>query len=299
MLDRRWNSERFIVFQTVTLQRACHVTASRDIQRRIEKRLVPWEAGQFSMLVDDTLRSSTQYLTSVRREETAEHRAKTFHGLVLRGKLRTAMSWVTERKKGGVLQPDDSCTKTAERVMEVLYTKHPDARPSLAACLDTYADNPPEMVPVDITDDVVSAVAGRLSGGEGPGGTDLVSLQHWLLRFGEESGELRQIVAEIGEWLSCGRPPWAAYRAMMSGRLIVLDKSSVIIPIGIGETWRRLLAKCLLRVTGQEAKAACGTEQLAGGVEAGIEGVIHAARLQWTQHSQEEEWQFLLIDARN
>ena len=37
--DRRWNSERFIVFQTVTLQRARHVTASRDIRRRIEKRL--------------------------------------------------------------------------------------------------------------------------------------------------------------------------------------------------------------------------------------------------------------------
>ena len=29
--DRWWNSERFIVFQTVMLQRARHVTASRDI----------------------------------------------------------------------------------------------------------------------------------------------------------------------------------------------------------------------------------------------------------------------------
>ena len=37
--DRRWNSEHFIVFQTVTLQRARHVTASQDIQRRIERRL--------------------------------------------------------------------------------------------------------------------------------------------------------------------------------------------------------------------------------------------------------------------
>ena len=31
--DRRWNSERFIVFQTVTLKRARHVTASRDIRQ--------------------------------------------------------------------------------------------------------------------------------------------------------------------------------------------------------------------------------------------------------------------------
>ena len=65
--------ERFIVFQTVTLQRARHVTAYRDIGRRIEKRLDAWEVGRYGTLVEDTLRSSTQYLTAVRREETAEH----------------------------------------------------------------------------------------------------------------------------------------------------------------------------------------------------------------------------------
>ena len=52
------------------------------------------------MLVEDTLRSSTQYLTAVRREETAEHRAKTFHGLVLCSKLQTAVRWITEREEG-------------------------------------------------------------------------------------------------------------------------------------------------------------------------------------------------------
>ena len=99
--DRRWNSERFIVFQTVTLHRARHVTASRNIRRRIEKRLDVWEAGRYGMLVEDTLRSSTQYLTAVHREETVEHRAKTFHGMVLRSKLWTTVRWITEREKGG------------------------------------------------------------------------------------------------------------------------------------------------------------------------------------------------------
>ena len=45
--------------------------------------------------------------------------------------------------------------------------------------------------------------------------------------------------------------------------------------------------------------AACGRDQLVGGVEAGIEEAILAARLQWAQHSHEEDWEFLLIDARN
>ena len=34
-------------------------------------------------------------------------------------------------------------------------------------------------------------------------------------------------------------------------------------------------------------------------MEAGIKGAIHAARLQWAQHSHEEDWGFLLIDTQN
>ena len=39
------------------------------------------------MLVEDTLHMCAEYLTVSRREETAEHRAQTYHNLVLRGKL--------------------------------------------------------------------------------------------------------------------------------------------------------------------------------------------------------------------
>ena len=101
------------------------------------------------------------------------------------------------------------------------------------------------------------------------------------------------------EWLENGRPPWAVQRALMSGRMIALDKHPGIRLVGVGETWRRLMTKCLLRVAGPEAKAACGTTQLAGGVEAGIEGAIHAMRVLWEDHAQVEDWGFLLIEARN
>ena len=59
------------------------------------------------------------------------------------------------------------------------------------------------------------------------------------------------------------------------------------------------MAKCLLQVAGPEAKAACRTTHLAGGFEAGIEGAIHAMRVLWEKHTQEEDWVFLLIDAHN
>ena len=89
------------------------------------------------MLVEDTLRACEEYLTVAQREETAEHQAQTYHSLVLRGKLRTAMRWITEWETGGVLQPGDRCTKTGDRVMEVLRAKHPEARTPTAASLDS------------------------------------------------------------------------------------------------------------------------------------------------------------------
>ena len=146
--------------------------------------------------------------------------------------------------------------------MEVLRTKHSEARTPTAANLDSYPGRPPELTQVDITKDTVTGVAGRLLGGAGPGGTDSVSLQHWLLRFGAASAELRLIVGEFVEWLGNGWPLWAAYRALISGRLIALDKQPVIRPVGVGETWWRMMAKCLLRVAGPGSEADCGKTQL-------------------------------------
>ena len=42
-----------------------------------------------------------------------------------------------------------------------------------------------------------------------------------------------------------------------------------------------MLAKCILAVTGAEAKEAYGTEHLCGGMEGGVEGAIHAVQLLW------------------
>ena len=70
-------------------------------------------------------------------------------------------------------------------------------------------------------------------------------------------------------------------------------------PVGVWETWRQLMVKCLLKVPGPEANSACGTNQLASGLEAGIEGAIHAMRVLFEEHRKEEDWGFLLIDARN
>ncbi len=56
----------------------------------------------------------------------------------------------------------------------------------------------------------------------------------------------------------------------MSGRLIALDKNPGVRPIGIGELWRRLFAKCLLAVAGKDVTDECGIDNLIGEMSAGI-----------------------------
>ena len=81
-----------------------------------------------------------------------------------------AVRWITETDTGGVIQLAERCTNNCERVMEVLHTKNPEARPLTAASLDSYPDRPPEPFSIDITNNTVTEVAGLISGRAGPGG---------------------------------------------------------------------------------------------------------------------------------
>jgi hypothetical protein len=295
---RKWNSEKFIVFQMVVLQRTRDVRRSRDIRRRISWRMDAWEEGKYTMLVQDTQRTMEANLSTKQGITSEEQRAKIFHRKMLRGDVRGAVRYLTEREKGGILLPGDIDEKSGIEVSKVLESKHPAARTPSTEALQPYPELP-EFTDLDVTEDSVETVARRLSGAAGLGGTDACALKHWLLRFGPASRELWQAVADFVDWFGNIFPPWAAYRAIMAGRLLALDKSPGVRPVGIGETWRRLFAKVLLLLAGSDAREACGIDQLSAGLQAGIEGGIHAIRNLWEQCQAEEEWGFLLVDARN
>ena len=146
---------------------------------------------------------------------------------------------------------------------------------------------------------MVQTIAGRLSGGAGLSGTDATTLQMLLVGRGGASRILREAVGEFTEWTMNHNVPWPAIRAFASGRLMALDKMPGIRPIGIGELWRRLFCKLCMLASGEEATEACGNTNLCGGLEAGIEGGIHAAKRIWDELNEEEEWGFTLVDARN
>ena len=63
---------------------------------------------------------------------------------------------------------------------------------------------------------------------------------------------------------------------MMLCRLGALDKLPRVHPVWIGETFRRAIAKIVMRAAGDQTKTACGYLQLCAGIEASIEGATHA-----------------------
>ena len=130
---------------------------------------------------------------------------------------------------------------------------------------------------MDCPVDVAETIARKLSGGAGCSSVDAALLRSMLLRHGRASAKLRKQLSEWARWLANTLPPWAAYRAMRQGRLVALDKQPGLCPLGIGKSWMHAVTKLVLAELGRDGKAACGSTQLCAGLEAGIEGAIHAA----------------------
>jgi len=253
-VNRTTNSEKPLVVVLVVLPKTTGVWTAKDIRMRLQQRMDLWNRGCHAALVDDT---EAEALSRVGTgpEPDEEIQARTFNARVLSSRLRSAVRALTNREGGGVLRPDDACTKSGSPVLSVLQDKHPELHDPPIADSDTegafkhYEGGAPATIPIIISIDTVERVAAKLSGAAGLGGTDAVDLWNWLLCFGTESEAFREEMASWTNWLANETPPWPAYHALMAGRLVALDKQPGVRPVGIGEIYCRLMAKCVLAVT--------------------------------------------------
>ena len=97
---------------------------------------------------------------------------------------------------------------------------------------------------------------------QGPGGCDVLHWQDILCRYGSFSRLLCDAVADLCRFLSNSFVDWTQIQALLSNRLIALDKSPGIRPIGVGETLHRILGKSVALVTKDDAQSVCGSKQL-------------------------------------
>lgn len=129
---------------------------------------------------------------------------------------------------------------------------------------------------VDVTGGHIERLARSLHSGAGPGGTTSSHWQSFLLCYGSHSARLRDAVASLVRLLANNIVDWNLIRALMSCRLIALNKNPGVRPIGIGEVLRRLLGKAMVLTTGVDVEELCGADQLCSGLKGGIEEAIHS-----------------------
>ena len=267
---RKTNSESLIVLLICILTRDPNVKTVKAIRELIANRMEQWKQGAIQELYTSTMQYVRENMRKKQGRESPEQRAQTFNNMVMRGKLCSAMKYVTERESGGVLSPTDDDTRHypdghTRTVKETFQTKHPKVRTPTLSSLETYESLPRQQKKI-IDEEIIQRVAGRLSGGAGLGGTDATTMQMLISGRGRASKALRESIMKFSEWLINKDVPWSAIRAFVSNRVIALDKRTGIRPIGIGKFWRRLFCKICMAICADEATDACRNLKLCGGV---------------------------------
>ena len=56
--------------------------------------------------------------------------------MVLQGKLRTIVRWLTKRKKGGVYHPQKILSNVREPILDILQSNHSELRTTLSSIIE-------------------------------------------------------------------------------------------------------------------------------------------------------------------
>ncbi len=172
---------------------------ARDINRRVERRLRLWTDGHYDALVQDILGEAMRGAGSSQGTADEDIIARKYNLMVLDGKLRAAVCFATDHGSGGVLLPQDSCTKTGRPVMEVLHLQHPNTRipdlEDLHCIAFEHYDEVPVEIPTDCTSKDLETLTLRMGGSADLSSFDAVMLRNCLLWYGRALGKLRQELA--------------------------------------------------------------------------------------------------------
>ena len=185
------SSEVFVCFPTLILQKDKNVKKTCEIRKLLKRRLQMWKDGLFLELIREA-EQCDRNLPKSSGKMNEEREAKIFSDLILQGRLREAVRFITDRQGGGVMDPNDDAGKPAGKtVLQVLIDKHPEQRvPDEEDFMPCQAL--PALFDIDITNAHVEKAARKLSGSAGVSGFDSFQLQRVLLRFGKHSEKLRE-----------------------------------------------------------------------------------------------------------
>jgi hypothetical protein len=307
VVDGTKPSEALAVFTACTLQRLPEVTTGAKQREKIEERLEAWQRGEWhtmaakqNQLAGELRAARGHQPPRTEPEEEILKVVSKFSLLAKQGRMRTAVRFATSRGVAGVYDPDelratpDNPARTVADVLQELNppSRLPDDLPHLPAEL-------PPLPSASITEETILEVAKGLDGSGGPSGLEGWQLRQALLNHGDASRRLRTALARLTQKLNNEIVSWEGHRALHAVLVIPLirDDSPKPRPIGIRDSWSRVMGKATARACRPDVEAACGTKNLCAGQRAGVEAAAHAVKALFEDLQDGEV--VILDDARN
>ena len=256
----------------------------------MQRRLSLWENGEIQVLLGEANMKQSRVEEHRSGRNIEEDEPRKFGNLMKVGKVNPALRILAEDHPKGILP-------LTRETRQALMDKHPPSRkPPNHTKLEGPTSPPDACLFEAITGRTVWKKAVKTQGGAGPSG---LNARFWRTilskkKFGEAAADLSKAVAKLAIKLATEECP--NIDALTACRLIPLDKSPGVRPIGIGETLTRILGKCIMEVVKKDVKRASGNLQVCAGHQAGGEAAIHAVREMYESTSTEG---ILLVDATN
>ena len=222
-----------------------------------------------------------------------QDQARIFANLIMEGQIKLAMRFLDKDGNHGVLS-------LTEEIMNQLRQKHPEAQEAtLGALLFGPIEEIPDTIFRKINGEMVREAALRTKGSCGPSGIDAVGVRRVVTckSFKTSSVKLCDALALLTRKLCTQYVDPVSIEGLMACRLITLDKGDGSVrPIGVGEVFRRIIAKCVIQITKPDRLDATGSLEVSAGQKSGSEAAVHAIN---SMFSADQTDAVLLIDATN
>lgn len=272
------------------------IPASRRVaakRKAIVRRLELWRNGNFEELLKEG-KAIQEHMPTPQHQDSWQ---RGFVRLMLRGRSSAAMHLLRSGSFKRLLSLDEELE--GKTVRETLREKHPPPTPANREYMETVplqrSQQGHAVLYESIDADAILKASMATQGSAGPSGLDANAWRHLLTGY-RRSKQLSEAIAGLARRLCTEIVDPLSITAYTSSRLIPLDKSPGVRPIGIGEVVRRIVGKAALKVMSADLRRVAGCDQLCVGQRAGIESAIHELR---SSFNASDKQCLLQIDANN
>ena len=272
------------------LQKEHFKSKKKENTKALERRMDKWQKGNIEELVKEAEAIQSRIQTQ-KKNRPQEDSPRVFRRKMEEGKVTQAARLLQAKEERQLLQ-------LTEEVIEKLKQKHPEgAQATPESLLPGIKETVHEIIFKSITGEKIRKAAIDTKGAAGPSGMD-ANTWRFLMTYRRNpavSTDLRNAVATLTKKM-CSQE-CEHLEPLTTCRMAPLKSHhNDVRPIGVGEVLRRIIGKCVLRVTKEDIMKAAGNLQVCAGQQAGSEAAVHAIREVFEDKDCEA---VLLVDASN